>query len=343
MFKKSLGAILISSSIIFSGSSSSSGMPSIDAPNLGANILENIRVLFESEEYRSMFMNKLDFNSMLEEMNTDNENNSWANVIVRGGASKQSVQNLELARKTEPGVMVCEIDAALIKEECFTKDSQRDMEDEDLLYITNEEKKNGSVGVSIDTIMNRILGNAEIARPKEYVSSEIKNKDMSIPNPLSAQYLIGSVGGTLVLSPENFKYTTDYIDLLAPPYISSYRDKHLINSNKKLITKEISKMSKKAYPRRILQKLLSQRMIDGSNTSELYRMTEIAKYNFSNPNSLETVAAKIALSKLDSPDAIWRNMAVNKAFLSDLALKKFKTSLDQEAMESIIMMYNINK
>lgn len=344
MFNKPLRAALISSAFVFSATSFSSGMPSIDAPNLGAALLENLRVMFENEEYRSMFMDKLDFNAMLEEMNTDNENNAWANVIVRSGAAKQGVQNLELARKTEPGVMVCEIDAALIKEDCFAQDSQRDMEDEDLLYITEQEaKKTGSKGVSIQTIMSRIIGNAETARPKQYASSKLENKDMSIPNPLSAQYLIGSVGDTLILSPENLKYTIDYIDLLAPPYVSSYRDKKLLTLNKVYHAKELSKMSKKSFPRRVLQKLLSKRMMDGSNTSELYRMQEIAKYNFSNPNSLETVAAKIALSELDSADAIWRNMAANKAFSSDLALKKFKSSLDQEAMESIMMMYEMNK
>lgn len=321
-----------------------SGLPNVDAPGLGAQILETLREMFEHAELMEMYEQTMEYQGVLAELGIDGENNAWSNVIIRTNQQKTDVHNKKILTQSVPAFKPCGVLASVvISDICFSLDEQADLEEKDLIYddkVTSKKKeKEGKPTKKLSDLTKEIIDKAKLARPEQFETPEIaatKTNDYNKPDALNPQYLVSPVGATLTLSPEDEVAVKDYIDLIAPPYVASYRDEQYRKLDDTFLLSNMRDKTLKSFPRQILQKLLSKRMADGSGLSELQRLEIFSGHHFSSgSNVLDTVSAKISLSNLASPTVIWRNLAVIKAFHVHMSLEKFKASLDQEAIESI--------
>lgn len=342
MFKKGLKGC-VAALFLATSSISYSGLPTADLPNLGAQILETLREMLEHTELIGMYDQAMEYQSVLAELGIDGKNNAYSNLIIRQNQQKTDVHNKKILRQSMPAMKSCEVLlSASLNDICISLDKQVEMEDDDLLYddpiVAKKKRASGKPTKTKVDLMKAIISRAKLSRPKQFEPSNIaenKDNDYNKPFALNPQYLMSPVGATLTLSAEEEVAIKDYIDLIAPPYVASYRDEHLRRTNDGLLIANMVEKTAKTFPRQILQKLLSKRMAGNSGLSELQSLQIFSEEHFSGPGTMDTVAAKISLSNLASPTVIWRNMAVIKAFRVHMSIEKYKSSLNQEAIDAI--------
>lgn len=83
-------------------------LPTTDYANLTETIAGNIQKIQQWAEEKGLEKIKMNFQSVLAELNIDNMNNAIANVISRSGRAMQDVQNLDLLEKSAPDGDACE-------------------------------------------------------------------------------------------------------------------------------------------------------------------------------------------------------------------------------------------
>jgi len=98
-------------SFIFVGAMSASNgawaVATADAPNLGAQIHENIQDAIDWGKEKAMMMADMDLKSLLSKFEIDSMYNGFANMISRTGAAMQNIQNLELMEKMAADINIC--------------------------------------------------------------------------------------------------------------------------------------------------------------------------------------------------------------------------------------------
>ena len=348
--KKSVLLSVLGVSLLTNPTSSFAVIPATDYANLGQSIVNNLQDMADSEAWQAIYKSMMDQAASFASMSVDNKNNVWSNVIVRQGAATQEVQNIELVKMSTPAFNSEKTLGLSISVYCNEGSEVASKEADDKSYVSTKEaqalKMEGKNVKTFQDTQNEIIdrfngGEGVCASPSDDSSKE------TIESAINPRALISESPDNESLSPKAEQAIYDYIDLVAPPYVSSYLDKS--RSEKADETLKIGNAELEvfhSFPRTMLLKLMSKRSITNSRTglSEITTLSEFSDQHYGGGSSSNSnISGKIMLSNLAVPSVVWRNLAVMKAFQVHMAVLKYKSSLDQEAIMAFNLAFETRK
>lgn len=103
-----LSLAILASSALFSTQKAEAQIPVTDAASLAQAIQDGITRVMESEIMQQIEQTGLDMMALFSEMEVDNINNAFSNMIARTGKALQDIQNIEQLEKAMPAQDICD-------------------------------------------------------------------------------------------------------------------------------------------------------------------------------------------------------------------------------------------
>jgi hypothetical protein len=103
-----LSLTLLASSSFFSAQKAEAQIPVTDAASLSQAIQDGIARVMESEIMQQIEQTGLDMMALFSELEIDNVNNAFSNMIARTGKAMQDIQNIEQLEKGMPAQDICD-------------------------------------------------------------------------------------------------------------------------------------------------------------------------------------------------------------------------------------------
>jgi hypothetical protein len=103
-----LSLAILASSALFSAQRAEAQIPVTDVASLAQSIQDGITRVMESEIMQQIEQTGLDMMALFSEMEIDNVNNAFSNMIARTGKAMQDIQNTEQLEKSMPAQDVCD-------------------------------------------------------------------------------------------------------------------------------------------------------------------------------------------------------------------------------------------
>lgn len=312
-------------------------IPTTDIANLAEGIAGNIQDMYNWAEEKTMMMMDMDLSSMMEELSINNENNAIANMIVRNGAAKQEIQNLEIAEQSTPDMDAPDTATIQVLEESATcsstvnskKTSEESLED----HCQFETPEKDQIKENREIVKGFIEDCENLKRDSDSGSSLGMNGTMCT----QASILVGA--GTLDTLDENqSKAVKNYIKLISgvnPDIKKSYKYKADSVAKRESLIREMRKEAFRNLAVTSLNEIAYMRISEEGRLAPLHLLSEFDSNRY---KSLDwsTKVSNTSISAKNSvyPSQILRKMAVMDSFLVHMSVLQYKQSLRQEAIDA---------
>lgn len=340
------------------------GIPTTDYANLAQGLYENIMSLFNQEELITFFDQYTGHLAEMTGLKIDGNDNAKANAIVRLNTAQQDIQNLEVARADMPSSNACLDFSASINLTEVVKEAWCDT-------IAGAKEASGasvqSIAFSQEGAGEAAIYDASMEYPQGYLAPEVvasyrhtKNKQIvdrvreQIPNaydsrreldpedvsetPLSAHNILG--GDVYSLTDGQYDSAIDFVYLVAPPYESTKRAEGFSNVGTVMALVEASR---KNIPNNIMNGIIAERYAPDGGESKLEMMMAYGEDKFSpHTDQDDNFLERITTSKVFSPHALFRDMAVMNVFSNLMAVEAYERSLKREMVKAAYLSQKIS-
>jgi hypothetical protein len=370
--KKSAAHLFVASLIYCVGTTSSLAyvaMPKIDVGNIGARVIENAMTLLEGKEMQAIYKGAMEAKNKIKSLTMDNDNSVSAIKINTKQKMKEEISKKEELKASQPGVNACSIIASVVvskKTDCAASDFSSSAHARNSAVTAIPEGghiKNKKLEEFRDRIAKAIDESDKIAK-SEAESGVLGDESINlVETSLSPFYLLSSDKNTYALDENMRKKMEDYVFLIAPPYIETKQEKEITDLNNKTAIIAAMKRAMMNVPNAAFNDILSVRISgDDESESKLYARYNTANSYFSfddiealNKNKdfvdtgalylgdrVDSMATRIALGQLATPDVVIRNIAIMKALKISEMLESYKVSLNKEIIMATMLAKKIN-
>ncbi|MND33753.1 hypothetical protein D3C87_849010 [compost metagenome] len=346
-------------------------MPKIDVGMVGAKVLENAQKVLKGKEVQAIYKGAMEMKKEIAAFGIENGNATSVIEITAEQQRKEEVSKLEELKSSQPGINSCVILASVViaKEvDCtsssFVKGSvSRNV---GLAAVPDGAANNSALKQFRDRISSSLEESRQVAG--EAISGGTVNlgaldSQAMIDSPITPFYLLTSDKNYYSLTGAQKEKMQDYILLVAPPYTETKQEKEITDLNDKTAVKTAMKRAMMNVPNMAFNDILSLRVSsDDSSPSKLYSMHDMANsyYSFedfgaldqnkshvdvgatSNGGRIDSVATRISLAKLATPDSIWRTVAAMKAVKINAMLESYKIDINKEILMATMLAKKIN-
>lgn len=343
VFKKKLISTAMLSCCMFYTPFASALLPTTDVGNLMEALAGNIQQSASWAQEKSMLMYKMDLSSMLEELSVDNTNNAISNLIIRTGAAKEEVQNLDVMEKSIPDRDAADTLTTQVLEK--NADCASSIKTNEKVNKSLEKNCKFDVPEKAQIKDRKKIVSKFIADCESLVDDSITNKDENKIDKsmcLKASILTGGTTYDTYTKDEE-KAVNQYIKLIAgvaPALKNSHKYKDSKNAHNDVLIKEMRREAVRSLVVSSLTEIANNRAMSSENSnnplmSKLNALTDFVHKRYQNEHWLKTLE-NVDHGEKNSvmPSQTIRKLAVMDSFLAHMSVLQYKQQLRMEALQS---------